>query len=156
MVKKKKKVEVQKFGGVEDIGHLKDGRTQKFTSEMTGQESTQKDVSYDMKSLEAQSDTKLEDDKGGGGAAIIRMFEFGINFDAFKEHPPTKQELFNYHHKGIETMLWRDGMTVLPEVNPRVVVGKSTYRIFVGAKPMRGHILKEQPKTLTEQITHGT
>lgn len=137
---KKKSIEVQKFGGTEGLG----------TTHVN-------DYAHDVQSIEAQSKTHLEDDVGHGEAAIIRMFEFGINPEAFKLHPPTKQDLFNYHHKGIEVALWRDGMKVIPEVNPRVVINeeKMTYRIFVGAKPMKGHFLREQqqPKTLS-QLAH--
>lgn len=152
----KKTLDVQKFGGVDHVGTAHDANLTKFTSGMTQQESLHNDVNYDMESLEVQSETHLEDDHGGGGAAIIRMFEFGMNPQAFNEHVPSRQELFNSHYKGIEMALWRDGMSVMPEVNPRLVVDSKNgkYQIFVGAKPMKGHLLQEQPKTLAEQI-HG-
>lgn len=136
---KRSEVEVRKFGGTEEVGHVK----------MNG-------FDHDVQTVEAQSKTKLEDDEGHGNAAIIRCFTFGVNPVAFQQHPPTKQELFNSHYKGIEIALWRDGMKVIPEVNPRIVVDqkKMNYKIFVGAQPMKGHILKERPKTLSE-IAHG-
>lgn len=152
----KRTLDVQKFGGVDKLGSVKDESITKFTSGMTGGTSLHKDVNYDTSSLEVQSETHLEDDHGGGGAAIVRMFEFGINPQAFKEYTPTKQELFNSHRKGIETALWMDGMTVIPEVAPKVVLDSKggKYMIFVGAKPSRGHLLNEEPQTLSEQI-HG-
>ena len=104
----------------------------------------------DVSKIQTASETHLEDDPGEGGAAIIRCFEFAPNPEVFKQHKPTKQELFNSHAKGIEIMLWRDGMSVMPEVEPRVTIGKKKYRIFVGAQPMKGHLLREKPKTLTE------
>lgn len=106
--------------------------------------------------LSTESETHLEDDQGTGDVAIIRMFEFKINPESFRQFKPTQQELFNSHYKGIETLLWRDGMKVMPEVNPRVTLSKNKkkYRIFVGAKPMKGHILRETPKTLSE-IAHS-
>lgn len=106
--------------------------------------------------LEVQSKTHLEDDKGEGNAAIVRVFTFGMNVESFKEARPTKQDLFNHHLKGIEVALWRDGMKIMTEVTPRIVFDekKLTYQIFVGAVPMRGHILREQPKTLKE-LVHG-
>lgn len=112
----------------------------------------------DVQQVEAASKTHLEDDEGGGGAAVIRMFEFGMNPQAFGDHQPTRQELFNSHYKGIELALWRDGLTVIPEVNPRIVIDndKQTYKIFVGAQPSRGHLLYEQPRTLAQQIHGGT
>lgn len=139
MSKRPKVKEVSKFGGAEGFGRVQAN-----------------DNTHDLTSIEVKSKTHLEDDQGGGGAAIIRMFEFGINPQAFKEMKPTLQELFNAHFKGIEVALWKDGLKVLPEVNPRIVLDERamTYRIFVGAEPMRGHILREQPKTLTE-LVHG-
>lgn len=157
MAKRSKKVvEVQKFGGVDGLGTVKDENFTKFKSGMSGNETYHRDVNYDMQSIETQSETHLEDDHGGGGAAIVRMFEFGMNPQAFAQYHPTKQELFNTHYKGIELALWKDGMKVMPEVNPKLVVDekKAKYMIFVGAQPMRGHILTQQPKTLAEQL-HG-
>lgn len=152
----KKAVEVQKFGGVDSMGTVRDENFTKFTSEMSGKDSYHRDTNYNLESIEVQSDTHLEDDTGEGDAAIVRMFEFGMNPQAFIEHPPTKQELFNSHYKGIELALWKDGMKVIPEVNPKIIVDQKAakYMIFVGAQPMRGHILTERPKTLAEQI-HG-
>lgn len=157
MAKRSKKVvEVQKFGGIDSVGTVRDENLTRFTSEMSGNESFHTDTNYNLESIETQSKTHLEDDMGGGGAAIIRTFEFGMNPEAFNQYQPTKQELFNSHYKGIELALWKDGLKVMPEVQPKIVVDNKTnkYRIFVGAQPMKGHLLYEQPKTLAEQI-HG-
>lgn len=110
----------------------------------------------DVSNIEAQSTTVLEDDRGHGGAAIIRMFEFAANPEAFKQHTPTKQELFNYHAKGIEIQLWADGFNVMPEVEPRVILNKrkTKYSIFVGAQPRAGMTVLEKPRTLSE-IAHN-
>ena len=147
MAKRPKSIDVKKFGGVDELGTVNSPAS-------LGQ--VEKNYAHDVKSLEVKSTTNLEDDMGGGGAAIIRMFEFGANPQAFKEYQPTTQELFNAHYKGIEMALWKDGLKVIPEVNPRIVIDKAggKYQIFVGAQPMRGHLLKEQPKTLSQQI-HG-
>ena len=133
--------EVQKFGGTEDLGQV----------DLHG-------YAHDAKSIEVQSSTKLEQDEGSGNAAVIRCFEFGINLEAFKQHKPTKQELFNSHAKGIEISLWRDGLKVIPDVTPRIVVNEKDmkYQIFVGAQPNRGHILPYDVKTKTlKEIAHG-
>lgn len=147
MAKRLKKLDVQKFGGVDELGNVAAENTINPVGD---------DVNYDVRSLEVKSDTKLEEDEGTGGAAIVRMFEFGMNPEAFKQYQPTKQELFNSHYKGIELALWKDGLKVMPEVNPRIVVDEKAmrYQIFVGAQPMRGHILREQPKKLSE-LVHG-
>lgn len=157
MAKRPKSKTVSRFGGAESIGSVREeGNLQSFKSGISGEESKHSDVNWDAQSLEVQSDTKLEDDVGYGGAAIVRMFEFAMNLEAFRQAHPTKQDLFNYHHKGIEIALWRDGMKVIPEVNPRIILDEKNkrYRIFVGAQPQRGHILREQPQTL-RQLVHG-
>lgn len=115
-----------------------------------------KDVLWNANQINTESETHLEDDLGEGEAAIIRAFDFASNPEAFKEHIPSKQELFNHHYKGIEAMLWRDGMKVMSEVDPKIIISKNkkNYRIFVGARPQKGHILRERPQTLT-QVTRN-
>jgi hypothetical protein len=156
MARLKKTPEVQKFGGTEQLESIREEGLVNGTSGMSGEKSVHNNVNWDTQSIESESQTKIEDDAGHGNPAIIRMFEFGMNLEAFREVQPTKQELFNAHYKFIETALWKDGLKVLPEVQPRIVVDekKFTYKIFVGAKPMKGHILRERPQTLRE-IVHG-
>lgn len=147
MARKLKSVEVAKFGGIDHIGEVKGNVTGNPIKDVIG---------HTVDSVEAQSKTRLEDDPGIGNAAVIRMFEFGINPQAFKEAPPTRQDLFNAHLKGIEIALWKDGLKPIPEVNPRMTMDEKggTYRIFIAASPMKGHILYELPQTLA-QIAHG-
>ena len=132
---KKKALDVAKFGGTDYLG-----------------KATLNQHEHEVSNIETQSKTKLEDDAGHGGAAIIRRFSFGMNAESFKKQPPTKQELFNYHVKGIEVMLWRDGMKIMTEVQPRIMLEekKMQYHIFVGARPQKGFILREAPQTLKE------
>lgn len=146
-LKKPKEITVQKFGGTEKVGDV--NAEAAFDDQV-------KDVNYEVQSLEAKSQTKLEDDDGGGNAAIIRCFTFGMNLQTLLEVKPTKQEIFNSHLKGIEVALWRDGMKIMEEVPPRITFDAENmrYQIFVSARPMRGHILHERPQTLKE-IVHG-
>lgn len=111
----------------------------------------------DVSQITTQSDTKLENDLGLGKPVIIRSYEFAANPEAFKQHKPTKQELFNYHAKWILTQLWSDGLKPVEEVEPRVILNKrkTKYRIFVGAEPRQGQVLTEQTKTLA-QLAHNT
>jgi len=128
--------DVQKFGGNDKLGQV-----------------VVNDNLHEAESIEVKSERKLEDDTGYGNAVIIRCFTFGMNPQAF-QNQPTKQELFNSHIKGIEVMLWRDGMTIMTEVEPRILIKDNQYQIFVGARPMRGYILKENPQKL-KQIIYG-
>ncbi len=133
---RKKKIDLKKFGGTEKLGDMK----------MHGHD-------HDIQTVEVQSDTKLQDDKGEGGYAIIRKFTFGMNPKAFQEHPPTKQELFNYHLKGIEVMLWRDGWKVFDGSPPQLTLDwkKLQYSIFVAAIPQnKFNTINAKPRTLAE------
>ncbi len=139
MAKKQKTVEVQKFGGTEALGTIKkDG------------------YDHEVSNIEAQSKTHLEMDEGHGSPVVIRCFEFAMNPEAIKYAQPNKQTLFNSHYKGIEMALWKDGFKVMPDVQPRVLIDEEAmrYKIFVGARIARGHILNVNPLTLT-QIAHG-
>lgn len=135
--KSKKAVDVQKFGGVDELGQTK----------LNGHQ-------HELSSVEAQSQTSLEQDHGSGIPVIIRCFTYGINPVAFKDHTPTKQELFDNHKRGLEMHLWRDGMIYYDQVPPRIVMGKTQYQIFVAALPAGNNVLLERPQTLSE-IAHG-
>ena len=144
-VKKKTKT-VNKFGGVDNLGTVK-----------TDLHSPLQEQTYDASSVEAKSEkTHLEDDKGEGEATIIRCFTFGMNPEVFVQQRPTKQDLFNYHIRGIEMALFKDGMNLYTDVPPRLTfdVNKLQYCIFVAARPRKGYLLHERPQTLSE-IAHG-
>lgn len=121
----------------------------------TALETDGKTHAWDAVQDQVQSDTYLEDDEGYGGAAIIRQFRFGANPLAFSQHKPTKQELFNSHLKQIELLLWKDGMKILTDVSPRIILESdgSGYAIIVGAKPQRGHILSKTPNLLKDFVS---
>lgn len=131
----KKSKDVAKFGGIEHLGATKYDA-----------------FDHSVDSVEAKSQTNLEMDKGEGDSVVLRFFKFKMNPQVFKEAPPTKQELFNAHYKGIEMALYRDGLKVVPEINPRLEVNekKGQYVFSVGAKPRKGYLLQEKPQTLTE------
>lgn len=122
---------------------------------MTNQLRSGGDDDYkDISKGEVHSDVHLEDDTGHGGAAIIRSFTFGVNREAFKNYPPTKQNLFNAHLKQIEIALWGDGMKIMTDVQPSIKFNKkkTQYTIIIGAKPQKGHLLLQTPKLLKELV----
>lgn len=106
----------------------------------------------DVSKIEVASQTQLADDTGSGKTAVIRMFEFKANPEAFKLHKPTKQELLLSHQKFIENQLWTDGFHLMHDAKPRVSISKNKrkYAIFVGAEPRSGMTVLERPKTLTQ------
>lgn len=115
---------------------------------------------YEVKQGEVHSDIKLEADEGHGKTIVIRSFDFKANPTAFKERTPSKQELFNAHAKQIEVQLWKDGLKVMPDVTPQLILDKKRrgYRIVVGAEPERGHLIRsldnDKYQTLS-QAAHG-
>lgn len=128
---------------------------QKFkTFEKDAKNAPVKNIEWEGEEVYAESDTKLEHDEGKGEPVIIRSFEFGVNPKAFKEHTPTKQELFNSHLRGMESLLWRDGLKPFEGVEPRLIFSKNRrqYRIIVACQPSRGNVLLETPQRLSELI----
>ncbi len=104
--------------------------------------------------VEVKSDTHLEDDLGTGEHVIVRMYQFAVNPEAFRQHIPTASELFESHRKGIAAMLWQDGLTPIVEQDPRVVFAKDkeSYMIFVTARPSVGQTVLEKSFTLSELV----
>lgn len=138
-IKNPKTKSVAKFGGIDELG----------TTQLHGH-------AHDVASVEAQSKTRLEHDKGEGDATIIRRFIFGMNPEIFIQRRPTKQDLFNAHLRGIEMALFADGMKIFDKVPPRLSFDteKMQYSIFVAARPRKGYLLQERPQTLS-QIANG-
>lgn len=72
-------------------------------------------------------------DNGTGRPLILRTFEFAIRPGQLRR--PTEQELFNAHWEHIKTAIKFDGLTANTDVDPRVVIGKKRYRIFILCEP---------------------
>ncbi len=110
------------------------------------------DIQWEGEEIGVQSDTKLESDTGTGQAFVMRFFEFGANVEVFKQHKPTAQELFDSHRKGIEALLWRDGLKPYQGVEPRLVFSKNekSYRFVITCTPTQA--LVDTPNTLKELL----
>lgn len=113
---------------------------------------------YRGQSIDVQSETTLESDLGTGSPYILRTYEFKTNPELLndvvnrKTAWPTAQEFFNQHARGIEGMMWGDGMSPVKELEPRVVFtrDKKKYLIMVWAQPSLGQVINEKPYTLGE------
>ena len=136
------------------MAKLKDSKVDDHIKGKVGitEQTGEKDIQWDATQGEVESDVHLEDDKGVGNAIIVRSFDFKANPQAFLERTPTKQELFNDSARLIEIQLWKDGLQVMPDVNPKVMISKNkqNYRIVVGAEPAKGHLLGVTPQTLSQ------
>lgn len=114
-----------------------------------------KELQWEGEEVTAQSSTKIESDQGTGQAIILRSFQFGTNFEAFKKVRPTAQQLFNSHRRGIEALLWSDGMKPFEEVEPRVIFTKDNkfYRFIIACVPSLGNVLTDKTQTLSQLLT---
>lgn len=115
-------------------------------------------LAWEGEELQVESKTKLNEDTGTGTPVVIRFFEFGANAEAFKKHKPTAQELFNSHLRGLESVLWRDGLRMLKSVEPRLRFSKDKkkYQFILACEPSLGNVLAEKTKTLSQIANEGT
>lgn len=157
---RKKKAEQKEFYTEQQVA---EGKATKQDAPVVGGEFVTEDGEWQGQSVEVKSETKLEDDRGVGTEVIWRFFEFAANPEAFKEyekshgHMPYAQEIFQSHVKGIEAMLWQDGLRPIEEYPPRLILSKKKdrYLIHVAAEPSRGNVVVEKPKTLSEIANEG-
>lgn len=117
-------------------------------------EKTTDHLEWEGQEIGAVSDTHLEFDTGTGQAIVLRFFDFGANPEAFKDHVPSAQELFDSHRKGIEALLWRDGLKPYEAIQPRFMISKNKeyYRFIIGCIPILGKVLSDTPRTLKDLI----
>lgn len=110
---------------------------------------------WEGEEITAQSKTNIEDDKGTGQAVVLRFFDFGANPVAFKKEKPTAQQLFNSHLRGMESLLWKDGLKVYSAVQPRLMFSKdkTRYRFVIPAISDGTTLMTQTPQTLS-QILH--
>lgn len=127
--------------------HIVDTATAQIETEVGG---TTKEVGWDVNEGEVHADVQLSEDKGVGKAVIVRTFFFKANPEGFRERTPSKQELFNAHANQIRDALTTDGLQIMHDVSPKLMIGKTKthYKIVVGAEPMAGMLLHERPETL--------
>ncbi len=89
-------------------------------------------------------------DSGTGRPLILRTFEFAMKPLPPGTPHPTKQQLFNAHWEQIKITIRFDGLVANTDVEPRVVIGKKRYRIFILCEPKFRELIIEQPKTLQQ------
>lgn len=153
-----KKIKKERLTSSKDINDHILGETS--ATVINSLDSSASTTNYDVKQGEVHSDIKLEADQGDGKTIVIRSFDFKANPQAFKERTPSKQELFNAHAKQIEIVLWKDGLKVMPDVAPQLIMDKKRrgYRIVVGAEPEKGQLIDsltlDKQQTLS-QAAHG-
>lgn len=122
---------------------------------------------WSAKTVEAESDTKLDADIGTGQVLTLRHFFFKPNQEKFKKRVPSAQELFDSHVKQMEVEFWKDEWIPAHDVPPRLIfydkfkrpVSHTSkkiewYSFIIAAMPAKGSLLsqkdQEQVKTLTQ------
>ena len=123
-----------------------------YGTEIGAQNAPVKDIPWIGQEINVSSDTKLEQDTGTGKPIILRVFTFAANPERFKDHVPTRQELFDDHRDPIRQFLWKDDLVAVETLAPRIIVSqdKKSYQIFVACQPRAGRVLLERPQTLSK------
>lgn len=134
---------------------MKTAKTKTLTKAIENKEVKKVDwegYEYDAETVKSQSKTTIEDDHGVGIPVILRFFEFAANPETFKYHKPSAQQLFDSHKKGIEAMLWTDGMKPYEGVDPKLIFAKDkkSYQFAVTCIPSQ--TLIDTTRTLSQLL----
>ncbi len=121
---------------------------------VVGGEFHTEDGDWQGQTVEVKSDTHLEDDHGTGEHVVIRTFEFAVNPLDFKDRAPNYQDIFDAKKNGVLALLWQDGLTIMPEIEPKIFFSRDMNKFFimVTARPLTGQTVMEKSNTLSELI----
>ena len=103
--------------------------------------------------LAVTADTALID-SGTGKKVIIRKFDFewnkGMKLQDLERIQNDKQGFFNMHAKYIKDFLWKDGLSVLENQDPKMIFNKKGYIIAVACEARFGVSIFEKGQTLQD------
>ena len=103
--------------------------------------------------LATKADTPLID-SATGRKLIVRVFDFnwknGINKQDIEQRKNDKQGFFNSHAKYIKDFLWKDGLSVREDHDPKMIFNKKGYRIAVLCEARFGVSIFDKPTTLQD------
>ena len=102
--------------------------------------------------LAVKADTPLID-SATGKKVVIRVF----NFKWHKGKRPHdaenyKQQIFNSHASFLKSFLWKDGLRILENEDPKLVFIKGGYKIAIACEARFGLNIFEKGKTLQELL----
>ena len=93
-------------------------------------------------------------DAGVGKKLIIRVFDFNWGKKMKSQDIETiqndKQAFFNSHARYIKEFLWKDGLSVRDDHDPKMLFNKKGYRIAVLCEARFGASIFDKPTTLQE------
>lgn len=101
--------------------------------------------------LAVKADTPLID-SATGKKLIVRLFDFNwkkeMKPEAIEQAKNDKQGFFNSHAKYIKDFLWKDGLSVREDHDPKMIFNKKGYRIAILCEARFGISIFEKPTTL--------
>jgi len=93
-------------------------------------------------------------DSGTGKKVIIRKFEFdwkkGLQPEDRMLAQANKQDFFNKHARYIRDFLWKDGLSILENQDPKMMFNDKGYVIVVATEARFGVSIFEKGTTLQE------
>lgn len=125
--------------------------------ELDAKDAPVKNIEWEGEEISTESETRIDQDDGTGQAIILRFFEFGANVETFKQHKPTAQELFNSHMRGMESLLWKDGLKPYDAIEPRLMFSKdkTKYRFIIACIPSGLNVLVDNTRTLSQLLNNA-
>src|SRR3990167_4543982 len=103
--------------------------------------------------LATKAETPLID-SATGKKLIVRVFDFNWNKGMKKQDieriKNDKQGFFNSHAKYVKDFLWKDGLSVREDHDPKMIFNKKGYRIAVLCEARFGVNIFEKPTTLQD------
>lgn len=91
-------------------------------------------------------------DSATGKKIIIRLFDYewpkGIKKEEIQKYKNDKQVFFNGHAKYIRDFLWKDGLSIREDHDPKMIFNKKGYRIAVLCEARFGVSIFDRPTDL--------
>ena len=103
--------------------------------------------------MAVKADTPLVD-SATGKKLVVRLFDFAwskaIKKGELKEIQNHRQVIFNSHATYIKNFLWKDGLSVREDHDPKIIFNKTGYRIAVLCEARFGLNILEKGNTLQD------
>lgn len=103
--------------------------------------------------LAVKADTPLVD-AGTGNKLILRFFDFewnkGTKPEDITRAVNNKQEFFNNYARYIRDFLWKDGLKILENQDPKMIFSPKGYRIAVVCQANSNTFIDQKGKTLQD------
>lgn len=95
-------------------------------------------------------------DSGTGRQVVIRMFDWKwdkkVKPEQIMAAKANKQQLFNSHAKYIRQFLWKDGLSIREDHDPKLIFTRGGYRIAIVCEARLGMPFDKRSKTLQDVL----